>query len=169
MRTRTTYQYPARLEGIRQRFDRWRATREGRSRIPERLWASAVEAACRYGVGQVSRVLRLDYYSLKKRVETSGRSGESAAVGGPGRAAESQPVADFIELAAADSPPLPATTLSCIRRPSPDGPECLVELEDPRGAKMRIHLKGASAPDLAALSRSFWTSTGTRSGEGGEA
>ncbi len=35
-------------------------------------------------------------------------------------------------------------------------PECIVELEDPRGAKMRIHLKGAEAPDLAALSRSFW-------------
>ena len=35
-------------------------------------------------------------------------------------------------------------------------PECIVELEHPRGAKMRIHLKGAEGPDLAALSRSFW-------------
>ncbi len=35
-------------------------------------------------------------------------------------------------------------------------PECIVELEHPRGAKMRIHLKGVGAPDLTALSRSFW-------------
>jgi len=35
-------------------------------------------------------------------------------------------------------------------------PACLIELEHPRGAKMRIHLKGAEVPDLAALSRSFW-------------
>ncbi len=34
--------------------------------------------------------------------------------------------------------------------------ECILELEDPGGAKMRVHVKGVEAPDLAALSRSFW-------------
>jgi hypothetical protein len=34
--------------------------------------------------------------------------------------------------------------------------ECTLELEDAGGAKMRVHLKGFEAPDLAALSRSFW-------------
>ena len=34
--------------------------------------------------------------------------------------------------------------------------ECTMELEDASGAKLRVHLKGLSAPDLAALSRSFW-------------
>jgi hypothetical protein len=34
--------------------------------------------------------------------------------------------------------------------------ECLLELEDGSGAKMRIELKGIAAPDLAALSRGLW-------------
>jgi hypothetical protein len=29
-------------------------------------------------------------------------------------------------------------------------------MEDAGGAKMRVHWKGFAAPDLAALSRSFW-------------
>jgi hypothetical protein len=38
--------------------------------------------------------------------------------------------------------------------------ECLIELEDPVGAKMRIHLKGGNTPDLAALSDGFWKRAG---------
>ena len=33
---------------------------------------------------------------------------------------------------------------------------CLMELEDAEGAKMRVRLQGVATPDLAALSRSFW-------------
>jgi hypothetical protein len=33
-------------------------------------------------------------------------------------------------------------------------PECIVELEGPRGAKMRIHVKGSHSPDVVtAVSR----------------
>jgi len=32
---------------------------------------------------------------------------------------------------------------------------CVVEMEDARGARMRIEVKGA-APDMTALSRTFW-------------
>ena len=41
----------------------------------------------------------------------------------------------------------------------PQGPTfyaCTVEMEDGRGARMRIELKGAAA-DVAALSRTFWS------------
>jgi len=37
-------------------------------------------------------------------------------------------------------------------------PECVVELENARGKKMRIHLRGMEAPDLGLLSRMFWSS-----------
>src|ERR1035438_4801081 len=40
--------------------------------------------------------------------------------------------------------------------------ECLIELEGPRG-KMRIQWKGATAPDLAGLSRALWASACSRS------
>ena len=36
-------------------------------------------------------------------------------------------------------------------------PECIVELEDARGVKMKIHLKGSEVQDLAALTKLFWT------------
>jgi hypothetical protein len=44
----------------------------------------------------------------------------------------------------------------------PQGPTfyaCTVEMEDGRGARMRIELKGAAA-DVAALSRTFWSERG---------
>jgi hypothetical protein len=151
MRTRTTHDIPARLAAIRRRFDRWRLIRQGRSRIPEGLWALAVKAASQYGPYRTVQALGLDYYSLKRRVEAARRepSGPTRAsrrrpdriASAKVRAAAGQTVAEFIELA----PPASAGV-----------PECTLELEDPGGAKMRVHLKGVPAPDLTALSRSFW-------------
>ena len=131
MRTRNARDLPARLEGLRRRFERWRRTRQGRSRIPEALWASAVKAAGKYGLAKTARALRLDYNALKKRVETTSSH----------RVPEEEAVATFLELA----PPA-----------SGGSRECILELEDPGGAKMRVHLKGVETSDLAALSRSFW-------------
>jgi hypothetical protein len=145
MGTETTHDCPAGLESTRRRFERWRLARRSRSRIPEALWASAVKAVSRYGLNPTARALGLDYYSLKKRVEAcaSGDGSDWRKVAKP--AAGRIGRGEFIELA----PVAPA----CSR-------ECILELEDPRGAKMRVHLKGAEAPDLAALSRSFWSTEG---------
>ena len=129
---KNTSELPARLERTRQRFERWRETRKVRSRIPESLWTSAVKMAKAYGINRTARALRVDYYSLKERVE-----GEASSSGVSKRNTSSS----FVELAA------PAIASTC---------ECLLELEDVAGAKMRIHLKGVEVPDLAALSRSFW-------------
>ena len=129
---KTTSKLPARLERTRQRFERWRETRKVRSRIPESLWTSAVKMARAYGINRTARALRVDYYSLKERVES-----ETSSSGVSKRNTSSS----FVELAA------PAIASAC---------ECLLELEDVAGAKMRIHLKGVEVPDLAALSRDFW-------------
>jgi len=69
MNTKGTRDLPARLEGLRRRFERWRQTRKVRSRIPEPLWASAVKVAGTYGIHRTAKALRVDYYALKKRVE----------------------------------------------------------------------------------------------------
>jgi hypothetical protein len=34
-------------------------------------------------------------------------------------------------------------------------PECMIELEEPSGAKLRIRLQGGDLPDVAALARVF--------------
>jgi len=143
MGTRKTLDLPAELERTRRRFECWRRTREGRSRIPESLWTSAVKAAGRYGLHRTSRTLRLDYNALKKHVakEAAARVGRPGAANASRGVAKEKAVATFVELAS----PAPASTR-----------ECILELEDPGGAKMRVHLKGVEAPDLTALSRSFW-------------
>ncbi len=132
MNTKKTDDLPARLEGVRARFERWRGRQSVRSRIPDPLWAAAVKMARSYGICRTARALRVNYYALKKRVEQ-----ESVAAGRP----EGGAAATFLELAS------PASTRCC---------ECTWELEDAGGAKMRVHLKGFETPDLAALSRSFW-------------
>jgi hypothetical protein len=50
MGIRETRDLPARLEKLRQRFERWRGTHKPRSRIPDGLWASAVKMAGTFGL-----------------------------------------------------------------------------------------------------------------------
>jgi hypothetical protein len=161
MRSRKTVAVPARLEGARRRFERWRRIREGRSRIPDPLWKSAVKLAAMYGLCRTARTLGLDYNALKKRVESAGlndsRPGPRPRRKMPARSAPTarnpgsttripkpshqDPAMTFIEL-----PPLER----------PGVPECIVELEHPHGAKMRIRLTGCQSPGVvAALSQVF--------------
>ncbi len=145
MGTRKTLNLPARLEGTRRRFDRWRRTRKGRSRIPEVLWTAAVKAAGQYGLHRTAQALCLDYYTLKKRVakEAAALAGLPGAANASRGAVKGEAMATFVELA----PPV-----------SGGSRECMLELEDPSGVKMRVHVKGVEAPDLTALCRSFWGS-----------
>ena len=69
---------PADLAGVRRRLEGWRRTREKRGRIPESLWAAAVKVAGGHGINRTATVLRLDYYSLKERVEREETSGRGA-------------------------------------------------------------------------------------------
>ena len=134
MGTRKTRELPARLEGARRRFERWRRARKPGTRIPDSLWASAVKVAGTYGISRTATVLGVDYYGLKKRVDgaaaVSSRDGSDGGRRGP-----------FVELAVAGSS---------------GHSECILELEEAGGAKRRVHFKGVEAPDLAALSRSLW-------------
>lgn len=120
---------PTSLARGRNSFQAWRRGRRRGTRIPERLWKLAVKLADAHGLSNTATVLKLDYYALKKRVESTNSRGHSAAPA-------------FVEL----SPP----------RSTAWG-ECIVELEDNVGASMRVHLKGYAAPDLAALSDRFWS------------
>jgi hypothetical protein len=139
MNTGQKRNYPARLEGLRQRFERWRQTHRARARIAEPLWSAAVKMADAYGIHRTARALQVNYYALKKRVErksvvTSGQLEENVAT-------------TFIEL------PLPVSVDSY--KGTSGSCECTLELEDTGGVKLRLHLQGIAAPDLAALCRSW--------------
>jgi hypothetical protein len=143
MRTRKTGGLPARLEGVRRQFEGWRRTRKVRSRIPDSLWAAAVKVAGTYGIHRTAKALRVDYYSLKKRVDyySLKKRVEGTPAGTDSKVPAGAAGAAFVAL------PPPAW---------PGCGECTLELEDAGGARMRVHLKGFAAPDLAVLSRSFW-------------
>jgi hypothetical protein len=115
------------IERARQHLEAWRKSHKPRSRLPRKLWNSAVRVAGQCGLNKTAKALRLDYYDLKKRLDAT--------------AVRNEPAPSFVEL-------VPAT-------PSPF-PECSIELEARSGEKMRVHLKGMALPDLTTLGSMFW-------------
>ena len=124
---------PKSIVRVQQRFERWRRLGKknktaGRLRIPEELWRAAVEVATEHGAYKTARALRLNHTALKARLpERSGERGGSVE-------------GAFVEL-------VPAA-LSGVA-------ECVVDLEDGRGTRMRIQLRGGMTPDLASMTRAF--------------
>lgn len=120
------------IEQVRRRLQEWRRSRKHGARIPEVLWVAAVELAKKYPPARVAHTLGLDYDGLKQRLRTAKQHGTSEQKTQPG----------FIEL-------LPfASSSHC---------ECTIEMEDRRGAKMKLEFKGVSAGDVAAVSRALWS------------
>lgn len=115
------------LERLQRRLEAWRKSHKPRSRLPGKLWNSAVRLAGQCGLNKTAKALHLDYYDLKNRVNAG--------------AVIHEPAPSFVELVPAASSPFP---------------ECLIELEARSGTKMRIHLKGTGLPDLTTLGNMFW-------------
>lgn len=57
------------VKRVQNQVARWRRLRSPGTRMPERLWRAAVEAARSHGVSAVARAAQLAYYSLKRRLE----------------------------------------------------------------------------------------------------
>ena len=122
------------LTQLKERFATWRAVRKLGMRIPPELWAEAVQRVGVHGACRVARELKLDYDMLKRRVALA-----DAKV----RTTELAP--RFVELfAAAGAMPAPSAQ-----------PECVVELANARGARMRVELNGQGLVGLSALCGAF--------------
>ena len=131
MNTRPLTHVPARLAIARRRIEQWRRRQPGRKRLPQELWSKAVTLAQTYGLHRTARTLGLKYDSLKKHLKAAGTDASKPV--------EAKP--DFIEL-------LPRQTI-----PSPI--ECVIELEDGDGVKMRMQLKGVGVSELVSFARRF--------------
>jgi len=104
--------------------------------MPEELWGAAVEAAREFGPWPVSQALRVNYESLKSRLQ----AGASTSWSVPPAAADSA----FVECrvqdlfgAAADS-------------------GTVLELTSSAGAKLVVRLSPHDRLDVAALACSLW-------------
>jgi hypothetical protein len=123
---------PSPLESVRYQFEKWRESRKNRREpIPEELWAAVTRLGHRYSVNHISRTLHLNYVDLKKRI-----SGTKSVA----RKKKTSP--PFVEL---DWPgQYPAS-------------ECIIEMENAYGSKMRMSFKGRADLDLLELGKAFWS------------
>ena len=122
------------VEQLRLRFAEHRQTHAVRTRLPRELWAAAAKLARRDGITATARALAVDLSSMKRWTERLEPRDKSRKSGKPAAAPA------FVELLAAET--APATS-------------CQVEVESPRGAKLRLELKTVTAQQLAELVRAL--------------
>ena len=118
------------LQNVQQQFEEWRNTRKKRGPIPDKLWRAAKSLYPEYSLYHISKALRLNYSDLKGRIDRKQPASIPSTID----------ATEFIEL-----------ELNSPMRSS----ECFVEMEDPFGAKMRMHVKGGACLDLLELGRIF--------------
>lgn len=119
------------LEQAKERFAQWRLGRKPGERISKLLWAAAVGLVEQHGLQRTAQALGVDGGQLKKHV---------ARGAAPARLAKAAP--QFVELFAQ---PVPSA--------APASP-CIVEMQNVRGAKMRVEL--GSIAGLDGLVSAFW-------------
>ena len=122
---------PPTLEQVREQFELWRQRREKRLAIPASLWQAAIHLCQDYSISKISSTLRLNYAVLKQRVHAYGTSHQVPCITAP----------SFIELDVSQSK---------------SASECVVEMEDKGGARMKMYFKGEVGFDLLELGKSFW-------------
>ena len=128
-------QIPDDLAEVRLRIEEWRMARSKHGAMPESLWAEALGMAARHGLWRVSRVLRVNYVSLKGRLAEAERgAAETSRDPSPG----------FVELMGAGAGAW--THL----------PGAVVELCGPDGARLVIRTPGALGVDVLELAERFW-------------
>lgn len=116
------------LETVKQRFKIWRKTRQHKSRIPDELWEAAISLSGQYSIHCISKALRVNHTALRDRI-TACKTLENTE----------PPRTCFLEL----PPPLSPAS------------ECLIEIVNSHGEKMRMHFSGEVSLDLLALSKNF--------------
>jgi hypothetical protein len=94
------------------------------------LWQAAVSLTATHSISQISKELVLDYNALKRRVSTKNKN-TATSINTPG----------FIELNF--EPPAAVS-------------ECIVEMQDSLGSKMRMHIRGKTEFDPLQLAQAFW-------------
>lgn len=119
------------LEEVKQLFKAWRKTKTARERIPKSLWQAAVDLVRKeeHSLFKIAKALHLNHTDFKKQVH------KKLPVPIP-----SEPATTFIEL-----------------DPSVSVSECVIEMEDVSGAKMRMCFRGKTDFDLLELGKSFWS------------
>ena len=138
------------VEQLGRRFEEYRSRHPVRSRLPEELWEAAAKLARRDGMEATALALEVDRPSLQKWTDRF-EPGVQVKARKPrrqhraGRTESAAPA--FVEL-------LAQTTGATLHSRETN---CVVEVESPRGGKLRLELKAVQTSALAELIRSFAT------------
>jgi hypothetical protein len=133
------------LEQVERRFKQRRQTRRRGEHIPAPLWAAAVSLGRVYGPQRVAQGLGIDPQRLMRRLAPAGpviRTGAATPVSPDDATMHGQ---QFVECFAAPG------------AGAAGAHECVVELQNVRGAKMRVELSGPALHSLAGLCSAFWS------------
>lgn len=119
------------LEVVQKKFETWRASRTSRrQKIPDELWNAAKDLTQNHSINQIAKALRLNYTDLKKRI------------------------CPKVEPPSVKS--LPHSFIEFDINPPLTQPECIIEMEDRNGAKMKMAFRGQTNLPLIELSNTFW-------------
>lgn len=123
------------LEEVKQQFKIWRKTKtNSRERIPASLWQAAAEVfkIGGHSLHRIAKILHLNQTALKKYVQ--------------------QQLPRSIRVKHEETPSFIAFELDSPLLVS----ECVIEMEDTTGAKMRMCLRGNTDPSILEICKSFW-------------
>jgi hypothetical protein len=121
------------LDEVKQKFETWRKTRVRGTRIPKDLWQAAIDVSHSedYPLHIVAKELRLNQTDLKNHIQQTSSIVKKT----------SPPT--FIEMTCETQPGFIS--------------ECIVEMEDSSGSKMKMCFRGKTEFDLLELGKSFWS------------
>ena len=112
---------------VRAQLQRWREEGRPGRKVPEGIWKQAVKLARKHGVSKASTQIGVGYCGLRRRVE-----GDRRAV-----TASEESKGSFIEVSGVGG--------------LFSSPECLIELENRAGERLRVALSGAGTAEAGAV------------------
>lgn len=119
------------LDAVIQQFKTWRSNRVGRERIPISLWQAAVAIvlAGGFSLNKVARELSVSHSDLKHKVYKQSSCSIKPVL---------EPSPAFIEI-----------------EPPSSFPECVIEMEDHSGTKMRMCFRGQADSGVIEFGKYF--------------
>jgi len=127
------------IEEVVRDFEIWRQTKiHARSRIPEKLWQAAVDLTKNYPISRVSRLLKINHVALRRRMSASSGTSSDLTPAEP----------SFVEVKLPENPPA-----SNVPPPSLN---CLIEVENSRGAHFRCTFSVTVPDNVLSLCKSLF-------------
>lgn len=133
MSIETSFDQNPALNSVKQKFIAWRKTRIRGSRIPDELWQAAITVykSEDLTLHKVARELRLNQSDFKKHIQK-----------------------DILVVKKSSNPTF--IEMHCEAQPTGFISECIIEMEDCSGSKMKMCFRGETQFDLLELGKSFW-------------